>query len=335
MKVIRSICLFNDRPTTNDLSRLSELADKFKNIGFEIQTKRICSSNAKIIYDLDRSNDGTLYSLGELDYGVARKDLDKLLKTNNVSFNVNLTSSDISVKHTDLITEIIKRAPRQTFNFTYTFNNSPSSPYFPSAVYVKNGFTIGLQPTNLSENCETLEQWFEEMSLVWNEITDISSIEPDFLGIDTSIAPIFDGSGSLVNFIKRLGMDFSSSVTTDTYLRITDFIKNKSPQPIGLCGLMFPCLEDFELADEYEKGNFSIERNMFLALHSGLGIDTYPIGIDEHPQRAVEVLRLVQGISNKYRKSLSVRFVSDGKAKVGQKTNFKNQYLKDVVVRAL
>ena len=28
-------------------------------------------------------------------------------------------------------------------------------------------------------------------------------------------------------------------------------------------------------------------------------------------------------------------FVSDGKARVGQKTDFQNQYLKDVLVRAL
>ena len=28
------------------------------------------------------------------------------------------------------------------------------------------------------------------------------------------------------------------------------------------------------IAEEYEKGNFSIERNVYLSLHSGLGIDT-------------------------------------------------------------
>lgn len=98
---------------------------------------------------------------------------------------------------------------------------------------------------------------------------------------------------------------------------------------------MFPCLEDFELADEFEKGNFTVERNIYLSLHSGLGIDTYPIGIDESPQRVLEILKLIQGLSNKYNKPLSTRFVSDGKAKIGQKTDFQNQYLKDVVVRKL
>ena len=98
---------------------------------------------------------------------------------------------------------------------------------------------------------------------------------------------------------------------------------------------MLPCLEDFELADEYEKGNFSIERNIFLSLHSGLGIDTYPIGINESHEKVLNILKLVQGLSNKYKKPFSVRFVSDSKAKIGDKTDFQNQYLKDVTIREL
>jgi uncharacterized protein (UPF0210 family) len=98
---------------------------------------------------------------------------------------------------------------------------------------------------------------------------------------------------------------------------------------------MFPCLEDFELALEYEQGDFSIERNLFLSLHSGLGIDTYPIGIDESPEKVLNVLKLTQALSNKYKKPLSIRFVSDGKAKIGDRTDFKNQYLKDVKVKAI
>ena len=85
---------------------------------------------------------------------------------------------------------------------------------------------------------------------------------------------------------------------------------------------MFPCLEDGELAAEYEKGNFTIERNIFLSLHSGLGIDTYPIGIDEKPERVWEILKLLQKLSNKYNKALSCRFVSDGKTGIGGNSDF-------------
>lgn len=335
-KVIRTICLFTDHPSKENVIRLSKLTAKFIQKGFTVQTQRLCSNDLEGIYHLDQEGDGSLYlCLGELTHDEAQKNLERVLTAKNIAFNVNLTDENINAKHTALLTEIIQKNASKTFNFTYTFNNAPSSPFFPSATYQANGFSIGLQPTDLSEGCKSVEEWLDKLSQVWREIEGLVGSEPDFLGIDASIAPIFEGKGSFVNFIKRIGLDFSASVTTNTYLKITKHLKSSQTKTVGLCGLMFPCLEDFELADEYEKGNFSIERNVFLSLHSGLGIDTYPIGIDEKPERIVEILKLVQGLSNKYQKPLSARFVSDGKAKIGEKTNFQNQYLKDVVVKPL
>jgi len=173
------------------------------------------------------------------------------------------------------------------------------------------------------------------MKSAWDELNNLFKIDSYFLGIDSSIAPLVTDEGSFIGFIKRLGLNFSDTVTTDLYTTITSFMENNNPKPIGLCGLMFPCLEDGELVNEYEKGNFSIERNIFLSLHSGLGVDTYPIGIDEKPERILEVLKLLAALSNKYKKSLSCRFVSDGKTKIGGKSDFRNQYLMDVVIRKL
>ena len=98
---------------------------------------------------------------------------------------------------------------------------------------------------------------------------------------------------------------------------------------------MFPCLEDFNLAKEFEMGNFTIERNIYLSLHSGLGIDTYPIGVDEDRDKIVSILKLLQNLSSKYQKPLSARFISDGKAKIGQQTSFQNEFLKDVTIKKL
>ncbi|KKL18353.1 hypothetical protein LCGC14_2476390, partial [marine sediment metagenome] len=122
---------------------------------------------------------------------------------------------------------------------------------------------------------------------------------------------------------------------TDLYIQISNFIKQNNPKPIGLCGIMLPCLEDFELATEYEAGDFSIERNVYLSLHCGLGIDTYPVGVNESSQKIYEILCLLQGLSQRYHKPLSARFVSDGIAKIGEKTDLKNPYLKDVIVNPL
>ena len=173
------------------------------------------------------------------------------------------------------------------------------------------------------------------MKVTWTEITQLLATNEEFIGIDSSIAPFRAGNSSLVNFIRKLSGTFEKSVTTNIYTQITEFIKKENPKPVGLCGLMFACLEDFELTDEYEKGNFSIERNIYLSLHSGVGIDTYPIGIDEKPERVLEILKLIQNLSNKFKKSLSARFVSDGKSKIGEKTNFKSKYLKDTIIKPL
>lgn len=336
-KVIRTICYFTNNPSQKTLGLLDKIAQSLVEKNYEIQTKRVCSPKIEKIRDLDSkfTDDFHCFAVGTLNQKAVMAQLDNLLNTKDVSFNADLTKGEIKKDDVEILFEIVKRNAGKTFCFTYVFNNKPLTPFFPSASYIKEGFSIGLQPTNLAADCQSLDKWLERMGQAWEEIYKIYRKDSKFLGIDSSIAPLFEGRGSFVNFIKKLGYDFSQSAITDVYLKITDFLDKNNPKPVGLCGLMFPCLEDFELADEYKKGNFSIERNLFLSLHSGLGIDTYPIGIDESPKRVLEVLFLVQGLSNKYKKPFSVRLVSDGKAKIGEKTDFKNQFLKDVVIRPL
>jgi len=336
LKVIRTVCLFTDSPSEEALARLEHLSSLLSSRGFSVQTRRMCSPDIPGVFELDRRTDKPiLFSIGMLTYDRAESILPEFLAAKTVNFNVDLTGGHIDIRHIDLLSRVIRENAGKTFNFAYTFNNMASSPYFPSASYGTNGFAVGLQSTDLSEGCSSIEEWLDRMKAVWSELDTTCSSEEGFLGIDTSIAPLFAGRGSFIDFIKRLGRDFSSSVTTDVYLRIARFIHEAYSRKAGLCGLMFPCLEDFELAAEYEQGKFPIERNAFLSLHSGLGIDSYPIGVDERPERIAEVLTLVQGLSNKYRKPLSARFVSDGKAGIGQLTDFGNPYLKDVVVRPL
>jgi len=335
-KIIRTVCVFSDNPTQQDANKIHEVAKRLEENGFLIQTKRLASTLRNVDELLKVVENGVDYSsVGAISYKDAIGFMPKFLETDGVAFNIDLAKNDIDAKHVELLYDIIQSKPSKTFNFTYTFNNAASSPYFPSAVYERNGYAIGLQPTDLAHDCNTLEEWLEKMKQTWQEIVELFADDPEFLGIDSSIAPLFEGDSSFVNFIKRLGYTFDQTVTTNMYTTITKFIKEQNPKPVGLCGMMLPCTEDFELTDEYETGNFSIERNVYLSLHSGLGIDTYPIGIDEKPERVVEILKLVQSLSNKYNKPLSARFVSDGKAKIGEQSDFQDQYLKDCVIRAL
>lgn len=334
-KIIRTICAFSDSPSRNTIQRLADLQLKFEAAGFRVQTVRIATNRKdfqQIRQEID--NQEIRLSIGNVTLQEAQLLLPSFSTSQNINFNIELSKTEINSEHVELLFNIVQGNAANTFNFTYLFNGVPT-PYFPSAMYEKNGFAVGLQPTDLANGCTSLQEWLDNLKAVWVEISDLMKDEQDFLGIDSSIAPLFEGTSSVVNFIKRLGMTFPASTTTDVYTKITQWIKSENPKPYGLNGLMMPCLEDFELADEYENGEFSIERNIYLSLHSGLGIDTYPMGIDEDPARIVEILKLVQALSNKYKKPLSARFVSDGKATIGQKTDFQNQYLKDVVVRKL
>lgn len=335
-KIIRSICLFRENPSQEDIVDLDQLEQKLAASGFLVQTKRICTKPGNLPETESKIGDpGMRVNIGSLDLAMAEKCLSDFYQSKNIYFSLDLTQGDISSRHVDILFGIIKNSPDKTFNFSFVFNNPTGSPYFPSANYAQDGFSVGLQATNLAVECVALDEWLAQMKIAWREVCEIFSDRPDFLGIDSSVAPLFQGKESLINFAKKICGSFSLSATSDFYLRITEFIKRENPKPVGLCGLMLPCLEDFELAEEYEQGNFPLERNLFLSLHSGLGIDTYPIGMDEDPMRVVEILKLVQRLSNKYHKPLSARFVSDGRAKIGDRTDFKNQYLKDVIVRKL
>jgi len=333
-KVVRSICYFTRKPNKSVEKELDRLESELEERDFRVQTKRICCPE-KGFNELKESveNESLFLSIGSKEeVGDIKEDF---FEAEDVAFNLDLTNKKIKQYHVDFLFEMIEESPESTFSFCYAFNNPASSPYHPPAEFEEEGFSIGLQPTNLSKGCESLEEWLENMKAVWKEIEELFQEREDFLGIDSSIAPFSDGESSLVNFLERLDVDFKDSGLTDNYLRITDFIKQENPCPVGLCGLMLPCLEDFELADEYEKDNFSIERNIYLSLHSGLGIDTYPIGVDENPEKVKNILKTVQKLSKKHDKPLSIRFVSDGEAKIGEETEFGNQYLKDVKVRKL
>jgi len=334
-KIVRSICYFTNTLDTEISGLIGDIAARLEKHGYEIQTKRICTRGFGIKEIVSVFDDPSLHlSVGSLDRQASARQLVDFLNAENVAFNLNI-SSGVQLQDTEILYEIIQQKPEKTFQFAYTFYNLPASPYFPSATYLRNGFSIGLQPTDLSANCESIDDWLKKMKSIWNEICDIFQQDSDFIGIDSSIAPLFSGNSSLVHIIKRIHNSFSKSVTKDVFLQITRFLKDHNPKPTGLCGIMFPCLEDFELAAEYENGNFSIERNIFLSLHSGLGVDTYPIGIDESAASVFDILCLLYGLSQKYQKPLSARFVSDGKAKIGDRTDLQNPYLRDVVVKPL
>ncbi len=333
-KIIRTLCAFENNIGEKTIKGLESKSKDLESEGFVVQTLRICPENISLKDASGLDFDPSIFvSAGTIDRREAESELNYFLEAENVSFNIE-PSGDVDIDDVNLLFRIMKERPEKTFNFAFTFNNVNSSPFFPSSNFEKPGYSIGMQPTNLSAGCSTIEEWFLKMEDSWSEIIGIFKGEK-FIGIDSSIAPLYSGKSSLVNIIRKMKGSFPDAVTSDIFLRISRFIRENNPFPAGLCGIMFPCLEDFELADEYESGNFSIERNLFLSLHSGLGIDTYPIAKDESAERVLQILKLLSGLSDKYKKPLAARFVCDGKSKTGEKSCFNNKYLKEVILRKL
>lgn len=335
-KVVRSICGFASTPSERAVLDVEDVASKLTSRGFLVQTKRLCCLDVDGAVEADHRIQGSfILSIGRVELEETWSLLDAFCAAPTLNFNVELTDEASCGQAVDLWRAVVVRAPEKTFNFTFTVNNVASSPFYPSAMYKEDGFAIGLQPTNLSPGCRSVEEWLDRVEDAWREVESLFHEREGYLGIDTSTAPLLDGAGSLVSFLRRLGLEFDRSATTDLFLRISRRLDAAPVRSVGLCGLMLPCLEDFELADEYEKGNFPVERCLFLSLHSGLGLDSYPVGANESPSRIAEVLNVMRGLGIKHGKPLSARFISDGHASAGERTNFQSPYLRDVVVRRL
>jgi hypothetical protein len=339
-KIIRSICHFSDQLDLDAVQlKQKSICKKLETAGFEVQTQRLCLQNQtvdSVIKALDaQASKIAFIALGNQNRAAVKAQLPAFIETDyNISFNLAL-DSPITAADVEVLFEIIKKKASKTFNFSFSFNNPVGSPYFPASNMGKKGFALGLQSTNLAQGCTSLDAWFSNQKATWASLMEYFEEDLSFLGIDSSIAPLEYNAGSFIQFITQLKGNFERACSSSIFTECSNFIKMENPKPTGLCGLMFPCLEDFVLADLYEAGQFSIERNIFLSLHSGLGIDTYPIGIDESPERILEVLQLLQALSNKYKKPLAARFISDGKTKIGSKSNFQNAFLKDICLRPL
>lgn len=334
MKVIRTICYFTRDPGEKTTERLAQLAGRLEERGFAVQTRRVCTGGLSIEEVAQRLSSAR-FGVGPLSLAAASEQIEHLCRAHSAYFHVDCTHDDVGTGHVRLLQRIINSCAGKTFNIAFSFRVPASSPYFPCARYEREGFSIGMQPTTLAVGVSTLEEWLERMRESWSEIQATFEAETDFLGIDSSVAPHLGEGCSLVGALRNAGIDFEKAITGDTFLRITEFVRTQNPNPVGLCGLMLPCLEDDGLAEMYERGAFSLERNLFLSLQCGVGIDTYPIGIDEPEETITSTLRLVQGLSRKHDKPLSVRFVSDGRAAVGDHTEFDSPHLCDVVVRRL
>jgi hypothetical protein len=335
VKIVRSICEFQEALPQAPWESLEERRRKCEDLGYSVQTLRLVyPGSVGHLSDIERGA-SHLLALGVRSLREVDLIFDDFIDQPHVSLAIDGTSLEDMLPVATMVAELAGRAPEKMFEFSMVVNPAASSPYFPGAMYERSGYSIGLQSPSLREEGMSMGAWLSEMNSAWLELEDTFGQERDFIGIDSSVAPLGGGLGSFAEAAIAYKGSFSRAQTSDFFHSVSSWIRERNPRPAGYCGLMFPCLEDEGLSSLYEQGRFGVDTALFLSLHSGVGLDTYPIAMDEPPEILVDTLRLVRALSLKHRKSLSVRFVSDGIARVGHVTQFNNPYLQDVRVRSL
>ena len=172
-KIIRTICYFSKNPDLSIINKIENISKKLLQHGFEIQTKRICikkTSIKKIEYFYN--DPSLLLSVGTLNRESTINQLEDFYKAKNVLFNLHLLDN-LTIDDVNILFEIIKNSPKKSFHFAFTFNNVKSSPYLPSADYERDGFSIGLQPTDLSDSCHSIDEWLSVINKTWNELNNL------------------------------------------------------------------------------------------------------------------------------------------------------------------
>ena len=116
-------------------------------------------------------------------------------------FTADLTlDKSMDERHAELLFALMRNKPHRTFSFAYSFNPLPSTPFFPSATFERNGFSVGLQSPNLCLASDDLDAWQRKQEHAWQRVAAAfaDNATPSFLGIDTSVASLTDGGGSMV-----------------------------------------------------------------------------------------------------------------------------------------
>src|SRR3989344_7416044 len=99
-KIIRTICLFTDEITKQDIEKLEKISQLLKENNFSIQTKRICLSGYKTqINDKELSDKGILLGLGEQTFEGLKENFADFLKSENKAINLDLTNENITTEH--------------------------------------------------------------------------------------------------------------------------------------------------------------------------------------------------------------------------------------------
>ncbi len=250
-----------------------------------------------------------------------------------------------------VIAFLAEHSPRSqaNFNFAAVSMVPPGTPFFPAGYNSGNDhqFAIGLQSANViaealtgAKNPEAAENAIREKLGAF--AVQIEGIGKDvaqqtgwkYEGIDLSPAPLKRVSiGAAIE--AYTGSWLGSSGTLSAAALITRAIQSIPVTRAGYSGLMLPVLEDSTIARRWSEGSISIDGLLAYSSVCGTGLDTIPLPGRVSPEQLIKILGDVASLSVKWKKPLSARLLPIAGKDAGDRTDFDNPRLVNVLLRPL
>ena len=250
-----------------------------------------------------------------------------------------------------VIAFLAQHSPRSQGNFSFAAISMvpPGTPFFPAGFNSGNEhqFAIGLQSANvIAEAIAGKKNPAEAENAIRERLgafaTQIEQIGKDvaketswiYEGIDLSPAPLKrDSIGAAIE--AYTGGWIGSSGTLGAAAMITRAIQSIPVTRVGYSGLMLPVLEDSVIARRWSEGSISIDGLLAYSSVCGTGLDTIPLPGRVSPEQLIKILGDVASLSVKWKKPLSARLLPIAGKDAGDRTDFDNPRLVNVLLRPL
>lgn len=234
-------------------------------------------------------------------------------------------------------------------NFRFCATTSkPYIPFFPAArseasagdvisfaVGLENGALVQHLLSQCGSAIDKIENFKKEYAQVLQPLQSIcdqvaSTLNVTYLGMDTSLNPSLDESGSVAHAMELFEQvkAFGGPGSLAAAACITEAIQSLPNIKLeGYCGLMLPLCEDLRLAELSATGSLTISKLLSISHVCGVGVDTVPIPGDSSEDDLLALLLDVAAVASRWNKSLSCRvFPIPGKL-AGDMTEFDSPHM--------
>jgi uncharacterized protein len=153
-----------------------------------------------------------------------------------------------------------------------------------------------------------------------------------YRGLDASLAPYPDATGSVARIIERLGVDdYGSSGTLLVTALLTEVLRESVAQSgargVGFHGVMDSLLEDPAIAVRASQSVISVDSLLAFAAICGCGLDMVPLPGDTYREEIAAMILDVAALSCALQKPLGVRLLPIPGRHAHQLTDFGHDFI--------